>query len=203
MAGGDDEFRNRWKETVRARAEDLPATEVELLTRFVRDYPESGIAWFRLGRELSELSRFGEAEEALRKAVELSPASKLVFVLCAMGELFQHKGDDESAERWFRQAISDSPDDAQGYIYLGGMLARLGRLDEAEEVHRKGTLCKTGCIDEAFLNLGYVLRAKERYAEAFGCFDRALALDPKYKSARVARRDVARVLKLRGGGRKG
>src|SRR5918993_5138568 len=105
MARDDDEFRKRWKGIVRARAEDLSATELELLTRFVRDYPESGIAWFRLGRALSELSRFGEAEGALRKAVELSPASKLVFVFCAMSALFQHKADEESAARWFPPAM--------------------------------------------------------------------------------------------------
>ena len=193
--------KQRWQEII--RAEDLPATRIELLQRFVRENPSSGVAWYRLGRELSELSRFDDAEQALHKSIEFSPDSKHLFIFCAMGKLFGYSGDDATAEQWFRKAISHSPDDAQGYIYLGGMLARLGRLDEAEEVHRRGTHCKTGCIDEAFLNLGYVLRAKERYAEAFGCFDRALAIDPKYKEARVARRDVGRVLKLRRGGRKG
>lgn len=193
--------KQRWQEI--RDADDLPATQIELLRRFVRDFPRSGLAWFRLGRSLSAISRLDEAEDALRKAMDLAPIEKHLFVLCEMGILFEHRGDDAAAEQWFRKTMSHSPDDAQGYIYLGGMLARLGRLDEAEEVHRKGTHCKTGCIDEAFLNLGYVLRAKERYAEAFGCFDRALALDPKYKSARVARRDVGRVLKLRREVRKG
>ncbi len=201
MPADNDEVRKqRWQEIV--RAENLPATEIKLLEWFVRDYPRSAGAWHRLGRRLTDVSRFREAERALRRSLRYGPHEMHLFVFCSMGVMFGHRGNDAAAERWFQKAISHSPDDTQGYIYLGGMLARLGRLDEAEEVHRKGTHCKTGCIDEAFLNLGYVLRAKERYAEAFGCFDRAMALDPKYKAARVARRDVGRVLKLRGGGRK-
>jgi tetratricopeptide (TPR) repeat protein len=199
-ADRDEIQKKRWQEI--NRAQNLAATQIELLKRFVRDYPRHGGGWHSLGRRLTDVSRFTEAEHALRKALRLCPREKRLFVYRSIGTLFGHRGDDAAAERWFRKAIAHSSDDAQGYIYLGGMLARLGRLDEAEAVHRKGTHCKAGCIDEAFLNLGYVLRAKERYSEAFGCFDRALAIDPKYKSARVARRDVGRVLKLRRGGRR-
>ena len=50
--------------------------------------------------------------------------------------------------------------------------------------------CKTGCIDEAFSNLGLCLRALERHAEARTCFKRAIALDPHYRAAKVALADV-------------
>ena len=115
-----------------------------------------------------------------------------MFVYCAMGNLFREKGDDAAAERWYREAISHRPDDTQGYIYLGGFYARRGRLAEAEAVHRQGTLCKKGCIDEAYHNLGLVLRAQERFEEALACFQRAVEIDPQYKEARMAMRDVKR-----------
>jgi hypothetical protein len=34
-------------------------------------------------------------------------------------------------------------------------------LAEAEQIHRRGTACKTGCIDEAHYSLGLVFRALE------------------------------------------
>jgi Flp pilus assembly protein TadD len=111
--------------------------------------------------------------------------------------LFREKGDFAVAEQWYRAAIEHSPRDAQGYILLGAMLARLGRLDEAEQTHRQATLCTAGCIDEAYHNLGLVLRAVERFSEALSCFESALRIDPQYKVARIAARDVKRVLRMR------
>ena len=85
--------------------------------------------------------------------------------------------------------MTEFPDDAQGYIYLGSMLAGSGQLQQAERIHRLGTSCKSGCIDEAFLNLGCVFAAQRRYAEAIECFDRAIKRDPQYEDAITARED--------------
>ncbi len=79
---------------------------------------------------------------------------------------------------------------SQRHIYLGGVLARSGRLKEAETAHRAAIRCTQGCRDKAYLNLGLVLRAQERYEEAATCFEQALKLDPKYVAARKALRDV-------------
>jgi tetratricopeptide (TPR) repeat protein len=67
-------------------------------------------------------------------------------------------------------------------------------LQDAAAVHRRATRCKEGCIDEAFLNLGFVLRALERYSEARKCFQRALEIDPKYKEAKEALADIEGVM---------
>ena len=64
-------------------------------------------------------------------------------------------------------------------------------------LYRRAVQCHKGCVDEAWYNLGLVLRALERYDEALECFGRALAIDPQYKDARLAKRDVAKVLRLR------
>ena len=70
------------------------------------------------------------------------------------------------AERWFRRAVALRPSDATDYIFLGALLAIAGRLSEAEAVHRRATKCKEGCRDEAYLNLGLVLRALGRWRSA-------------------------------------
>jgi tetratricopeptide (TPR) repeat protein len=77
-------------------------------------------------------------------------------------------------------------------VYFGAVLARSGRLRDAEGVHRRATGCRAGCIDEAFLNLGLVLRAQERFEEAAGCLREALRRGPQYRAAREALRDVER-----------
>lgn len=87
------------------------------------------------------------------------------------------------------------PDDASGYIFSGGVLARLGRFEEAAEAHQRGTRCSKGCVDEAHYNLGLIRRAQERFDDARRCFERALEIDPTYPDAPVALADVLAVLK--------
>ena len=48
--------------------------------------------------------------------------------------------------------------------------------------------------DEAYLNLGLVLRAQERYPEALECFERALKLTPDYSQALTAKNDLEKAL---------
>src|SRR5688572_559500 len=185
----------RWDEIMDAG--DSVAFKIEMLKRYVRDFPENGAAWLALGIQLVGVSRFSEGKQALERALGLHPGKKWIrLVECAMGDLFRNQGDAVLAEQWYRKAIEHGPDDAQGYIYLGAMLARLGRLGEAEEIHRRGTSCSEGCVDEAWYNLGLVLRAQERYSEAAECFERALKLDPQYKIARLAKRDVERAMRV-------
>ena len=191
----DLSWRERWEEI--NAAEESGAYQIERLKALVRNAPESAGGWRRLGRALSELSRFDEALDALQRAQSLADPGRLVFVYCDTGELFRHRGDDAAAEAWFRKATDHDADDTQGYIYLGGLLARRGRLSEAEGVYRRAIQCRRGCLDEAWHNLGLVLRALERYDEAIQCFERAMSIDPQFKEARLAKRDVAKVMRLR------
>jgi tetratricopeptide (TPR) repeat protein len=113
-----------------------------------------------------------------------------------MGHLFRESGDYEQAAGWYRQAIEACPEDATSHIFLGAMLARQGRLHDAAEAHRTATTCDEGCIDEAYLNLGLVLRALGRFTEAADCFREALRLDPEYREARRALRDVEQCIRV-------
>jgi tetratricopeptide (TPR) repeat protein len=192
----------RWNHLRSANKADLPALTVARAQAFLEDYPESGPAWKMLGSALVDLARHAEAEKALKRAVLLCPPEKLWIPLSELGHSFKSRGDYKSAAAWYRQAIDAAPDEAGGYIYLGGVLAKLGELKEAEALHRAATQCKAGCRDEAFLNLGLVLRAQERYEEAAKCFEQALQLDPKYHAARKALRDVRNTVRFLKGPRR-
>jgi tetratricopeptide (TPR) repeat protein len=159
--------------------------------------PLDYFVWFWLGESLAESGRYGEAEEALTRALQLCPAGRERLPLCEMGHLEGRRGEYERAAGWFRKAIEAAPRHAAGYIYLGAVLSLRGRLREAEEVHRTAIeTCYEGCLDEAFLNLGLVLRFQERFEEAAECFREAIRLDPGYRHARRALRDVERCLRM-------
>jgi tetratricopeptide (TPR) repeat protein len=186
----------RWNRVRAAHKADLPALTVARAREFLKDFPDCGPAWKILGSALIDLARHHEAERALKQALVLCPPEKLWIPLSELGHLHKARGDYRAAEAWYRQAIDAVPHEAGGHIYLGGVLAKSGRLKEAEAAHRAATRCSEGCRDEAFLNLGLVLRAQERHEEAAQCFEQALELDPKYAAAKRALRDVRQVLRL-------
>jgi tetratricopeptide (TPR) repeat protein len=188
-------FEDRWEE-LRA-AGDSPAQMIELLRDFVRDFPDFGPGWRWLGLSLYDVSQFEDAERALRRSLELASAEWLHFALADLGNLFRLRGDAAAAETWFRKAIAHAPSHASAYTFLGAMLARLGRLAEAEQLHRQGTACDGGAVDEAYHNLGLVLRSQGRYEEAVECFELALGIDPEYGDARSASQDVVRAMEVR------
>jgi tetratricopeptide (TPR) repeat protein len=133
----------------------------------------------------------------LTHALRFFPEDRRLIPLSDMGHLEKQRGEFERAAGWYRQAIAADPRHTAGYIFLGAVLAQQGCLREAEEVHRTAIeTCYEGCLDEAFLNLGLVLRAQERFEEAAECFREAIRLDPGCRDARKALRDVERCIRM-------
>jgi tetratricopeptide (TPR) repeat protein len=166
------------------------ATAAALARALVREEPGQAPAWEVLGDSLAKLSRYDEARKALRQALDLTTGERRRLVLADLGHLYEAKGDLRRAGEWFRKAIEADSSHAGPRIYLGTALRKQGRLAEAEAVLREATGCEKGCLDEAWLALGLVLRAEERLGEAMECFARALVLDPEYDAARDALADV-------------
>jgi cytochrome c-type biogenesis protein CcmH/NrfG len=194
----EDEIRQARFERVKAAYDvDSHALTILRARRYLARYPEHGFGWYLLGVSLRCLGRYDEAEEALATALRLCPEGGRRIPLVDLGHLERQRGDYERAAGWYRKAIEAAPRDASGYIYLGAILALQGRLREAEEAHRTATeTCYEGCIDEAFLNLGLVLLAQERFEEAAECLREAIRIDPDYRHARKALRDVERCLRM-------
>jgi tetratricopeptide (TPR) repeat protein len=189
-----DEAKTQFREIKRFDARDMVCCTVELARRYLADHPKHGVVWLYYADSLYAMARYAESLAALRRAVRLCPPKKLHLVYSRFGHLHRQRGAFRLAERWYRRAVDASPSDATYRIFLGAVLASAGRLQEAEAVHRRATRCKQGCIEEAFLNLGLVLRALERYSDARKCFQRALDIDSKYKHARKELSDVEHVM---------
>jgi tetratricopeptide (TPR) repeat protein len=173
----------------------FPALTIRYARRYLAEYPDHGAAWHLLGIALIELARYEEAKTAMTRAIDLCPTEKRQIPFAQMGHLFMESGDYHQAEVWYRHAVQADPDDATYHIFLGALLAKQGRLEEAERSQRTAIDCAEGCMDEAYLNLGLVLRAQERFVEAADCFRTAIRLDPGYRVAREALQDVERCIK--------
>lgn len=176
--------------------QELPALTIELAKDYLAKYSDDVSAWMYYGIALQSVARYEEAREAFASVEPHFPKDRMDILYTQVGFLYEDQGDMAQAADWFRKALAFAPEKADGYIFMGAMLARSGKLDEAEERHRTATHCATGCIDEAYFNLGCILRAKEKYVEAYDCFRKALEMDPHYSAAKRAIKDLEKVFSL-------
>ena len=184
----DDELDRLRASAKQALAEDnQPAVAAELLAVYVQHRPQDEFAWFLYGDALRELGRFVEAEPVFLRVLPDAPPDRRAAVMARIGLLKGEHGCLDEAEGWFERATADESGRSEGWIWImrGANLAVAGRFDEAIFCHRQAALLPD-VRDEAYLNLGYVLRAKREYAEAIECIRKALELTPDYTEAKQA-----------------
>ena len=170
------------------------AQAIEFARKFLERFPDHAAGWTRLGMSLTAVARYQEAELANASALLNCAKEYRYLVLSQLGHAARSAGNCTEAASWYRKAIAAAPDNAGNYIFLGAVLAKQGRFAEAESAHRAATQCPEGCIDEAYLNLGLIFRAQERFEESAECFREAIRRDPDYCVAKEALLDVKRVL---------
>ena len=175
---------------------DHAATCVTLASGWLVDHPNDLGVIICHAQMLYKMARYDEAIPLLVNACERFPESRWSNY-CLLGNLFRYRGDFEQACVYYQRAVDEDPDEASSLIFLGSMQARLGNLRLAESTHRRAIKCSKGCVDEAFHNLGLVLRGQGRMDEARECFDRAIALDADDSDAIEALADVECVIKLK------
>ena len=154
------------------------------------DEPADGLAWLHLAHVLTKLGRHAAAATALERADDLCPAKTKPHVHLLRGHLHKQQGEYKQAEEFYRAAFDCRPDDAGCGVFLGGLLLRWGRLQDAVLILKRAVNCSAGHVDEAFLNLGYALRALEQYEPAREAFENAVRLDPDYQEAFTALEDL-------------
>jgi tetratricopeptide (TPR) repeat protein len=184
----------RRAQVIAAYKSSQPGLTVELAPLYLEREPDDRHLWLIYGQALNDLARYAEARSAYERALALTPDEERAPVYRLLGQLHEARSELREAERYYRDAIALAPEHPSAYVFLGGMLALNGRLEEAERIHRRGTECVEGPTDEAFYNLGLVQRARRDYLGALTSFRRALELDPDYEEARQAIRDVEALL---------
>jgi protein O-GlcNAc transferase len=86
------------------------------------------------------------------------------------------------AERLYRRACDDDPNNARAFHLRGIAAHQLGRGDATSLIGRALTLDPK--FAEAHNDLGVILAANGSFADAIACFERAVALNPGYIEAR-------------------
>ena len=117
------------------------------------------------------------------------PSKKLWLGFLYKGKLHMDLGEFKLAEACFRKITTLDPGSTSGWVYLANSLAKQERFAEACQVSKLGLKAK-GDIDEVYFNLGLNKQALGKYKEARRCFEKALELDPQYKEAKRACKDL-------------
>lgn len=177
-----------------AHQRDEPALTIELALLCIAEEPADRTVLLIYGDALTSVARHSEALEAYRKALELSSGAECTRVELQLAKLYDQWGKHTEAEGYYRGVIDNRPHHTSAYIYLGAMLARMGRLAQAEELHRRATVCADGELAEAYLNLALVQRARRDYLGALASLRKAIELDPQYEEAKDTLSDIQRVL---------
>lgn len=172
----------------------LHATTISLVQQFLVKNPDSLRGWIDLGRAFAQVFRFDEAEQAFNKAIELSEETSAAAIYGEIGNLYRTQGNFDQAAQWYDKQISTDPEDALGYLYLGNLHLRQGKLGDAETVFRRALDCKIACFDEVHYSLGLVFRCLENYADATSHFKQAIELNDRNADAKVALKDVKQLV---------
>ncbi len=127
-----------------------------------------------LGIVLFKTGRAKEGEGFVRESLRASPGRGDFY--CNLGVLIAEEKPFEAAQL-LRKALDLRPGDAQTAINLGGILERLGRVDESAAVLRRAVDMRPDSAD-ARLNLGNALKEIGRMEEAIDHYRRAVELAP-------------------------
>jgi len=136
-----------------------------------------------LKQKLADLSNQAVAEflEAQKSLVEKDPNAALVWV--KLGEAYDTAGRNAEASNAYEQAITLKPDVAAYYNNYGNVLARLGKIEEAQKAYMKSAELDPANAAGAWLNFGISLSNASRLKEAVEPLKKSTELDPKNPKA--------------------
>jgi tetratricopeptide (TPR) repeat protein len=171
---------------------DLPVLE-----RSVREAPREPFHLYNLGAALDRLGLHGEAETALRRAIELA-APRAIWGAAAYASLSRAvaaQGRHPEAVKLCKAATKWAPDWAHGWCMLGAALVDAGRLSGALRAYTQALNCTgdrwvagSGPDDTAWqvrAGMGKVHLVREDYEQASQCLSAAVGLDPSNEELRL------------------
>jgi tetratricopeptide (TPR) repeat protein len=138
-------------------------------------------AYYEIGEADLKLWRMADAEQALRKSIELSDG-QFAQPLLALGAILDYQKKFAEAEGVTRKGLDLDPASWSGYFYLGTALFGLNRCEEAEESVREALRRKTDS-PEALGLLADIHSSEKNYTALLKDLDGYLKLDPDSPTA--------------------
>jgi len=170
----------------RARGDNKTATiHLNDVRHVIVDSPD---LLYKFARIALDLQLTEGALQALRRAIELSPAEPSYYFLLGVARL--EKPDLDEGEGAFRQFLKLQPDHAEGQLYLGYILLKQKKRSEASEWLEK-SLRKENSVPEnlrhlGFYYLGLIAQEQNDDAQAEDLFGKAIRLAPSFAHAHIA-----------------
>jgi len=166
-------------------AKDDAAGSLPHFQRAVAEFATYYEAYFEIGVADLKLWRPADAEQALRKSIELS-RGKYAEPLFALGAVLTNEQKFTEGERAFREALELDPTPWAGHYCLGWALFALNRLEEAEKSIEEALRLNSDSA-EAHLLLGDIHYHEKNYSAVLKDVDEYLKLDPDCPTSVKAR----------------
>jgi tetratricopeptide (TPR) repeat protein len=141
--------------------------------------PRTPAALHLLAHLRSQAGDTMQAESLARQAAALAPGD--AAIANTLGTLLHARGDVAGAEAAYGRAVLLEPTYAEAQHHHGLMLRALGRVAEAMAAQQRAAALRP--YPEALTQLGVMLAAEDKPAEALAWFDQALALQADYFDA--------------------
>lgn len=125
--------------------------------------------------------QYSDKETLWAETLRRNPDAWLAHQNLGMERISQHQMQDAVVH--FEAVLAIRPDHAEAWNNLGGALARLGRVDEAQNAYRKAIPLDERNAPYARVNLGNILLTHGRADDAIEQFRAALLLKPGYEEA--------------------
>lgn len=155
---------------------------IEFLAPYTKKNPSHAYAWYLLGDAFRRIGRFKDAKKAIFKALDLKDNEGITPTKSIIAKLFDDMGCYSEALKWYEEIELDRDYSNYGWFWIlkGCCFSKLNNFLEAEKCFRKSLEFKDGNVDldEAYINLGYVLRAQGKYEESKIAFQEANKISP-------------------------
>jgi len=144
-------------------------------------YPDDPVYHNNLGWYYQQTKQYEDAIAEYKKAIKINP--HLVLTYGGLLWVYQeYTAETDSSFVWAKKMISDNPDNAWGYFYLGSVWVCLDSSDKALNCFKKGYEINPDLVLNSY-RLAHELRRRENYAEAITVLKRIIAEHPEETSA--------------------
>jgi tetratricopeptide (TPR) repeat protein len=164
------------------RGADLDASEMRRFTDQFPFNPERARVLAYKARIYAQNGLYDEASRMNRMAF-LTDMKEDLFLL-ASGRMAALEGDEETALRLLREAVSISPKSVEALMALAFEEMANGDVDAAIQALETALAIRPGYADVHY-NLGLLYAAQGRHAEAIARFRGSLEINPRYAVAQV------------------
>jgi tetratricopeptide (TPR) repeat protein len=142
----------------------------------VQRFPKSQRLYEGLGDTLFKLNRFDEAEQALKTAAQIGPASG--SALASLAKLYYALGDQERFAAAAEKAIKADPSSYMAcYVYGKYLLEQTGHTAEGRKYMAR-SIELAPRFEDALIDWGRLLASEGRWKEAAEAYERAAESNP-------------------------